>query len=245
MNLLKMKSRGLIVVLIFNLLISCLIWFGSSNILKAGFQDPIFTSFVDSIPTIVIQDETVVEPINMNTYRSLGDTPLLYIQTDRDYVGVGVIQDGVYLTKKALTVFQNGNIVSQTELPDDLVITPEKMKQFFGYIITWVPVIIALCVMVLLWVFYLTLVGFSSLIGLLIKKNKQMPVHSAWRCSMIAMLVVWTADILFSFFGYTLFATFTYNGYSFPLFQWVTALVLAVILMSLETYIGSKDLTKK
>ena len=74
------------------------------------------TSFVDSIPTIVIQDETVVEPVNMNTSRSLGDTPLLYIQTDRDYIGVGAIQDGIYITKKAVSVLMQGNIISQIEL---------------------------------------------------------------------------------------------------------------------------------
>lgn len=239
MNLLKMKSRGLIVVLIFNLLISCLIWFGSSNTLKANFQNPIFINFVDSIPTIVIQDETVVEPVNMNTSRSLDDIPLLYIQTDRDYIGVGAIQDGIYITKKAVSVFINGNIVSQTELPDDAVITPAKIHQFFGYLITWVPVVIALIYMAVLWAFYLILVGFNALVVLLMEKyGKPAPTHSAWRSAMVTMLIVLIIDFAAGYFGYALPVSTIY-GWLF--IQWIIAFVLAIALMNLEAFIGNNE----
>lgn len=242
MNLLKMKSRGLIVVLIFNLLISGLIWWASSNILKANFQNPIFTSFVDSIPTIVIQDETVVEPVNMNTSRSLGDTPLLYIQTDRDYIGVGAIQDGIYITKKAVSVLMQGSIISQIELPDEGVINPTKIHQFFGYLITWVPVVIALIYMAVLWAFYLILVGFNALVGLLMKKyGKPAPVYSAWRSAMVAMLFVLIIDFAAGYFGYAL-PVLTIYGWPIPLFiQWIIAFVLAIALMNLEAFIGNNE----
>ncbi|MBE6446709.1 MAG: hypothetical protein E7021_04840 [Alphaproteobacteria bacterium] len=245
MNLLKMKSRGLIVVLIFTLLVSGLVWWGGNAILKANFKNPIFTQFIDSIPTIAIDDETVISPADTNTVRYLADTPFLFIQTDRDYVGVGVVQDGIYLTKKAVTVLANGNIISQVELPDEAVITPEKLHRYFGYIITWVPVLLALIYMGILWLFYLTLVGFSSLIGLLIKKNGQMPSHSAWRCSMMAMLIVLIIDFTAGYFGYSLLPTMAIYGFSVPLFQWISALILAVVLMSIETFVGAKDLVKE
>ena len=246
MNLLKMKSRGLIVVLIFNLIISGLIWWDSSNALKANFQNPTFTSFVDSIPTIVIQDETVVEPVDLNTSRSLGDTPFLYIQTDRDYVGVGAIQDGIYITRKAITVLMQGNTLSQIELPDEAVINSAKIHQFFGYLITWVPVVMALIYMAILWAFYLILVGFNALVGLLMKKyGKPAPVHSAWRSAMLAMLIVLIIDFAAGYFGYAL-PVLTIYGFPFPLFfQWIIAFVLAATLMNMEAFIGNDKPKKK
>lgn len=242
MNLLKIKSRGLIVVLIFNLFISGLFWWASSNILKANFQNPIFTSFVDSIPTIVIKDETVVEPVNMNASRTLGDIPFLYIQTDRDYVGVGAIQDGIYITRKAVTVFIQGNTLSQIELPDEGVITPQKIHQFLAYLITWVPVVIALIYMAVLWAFYLILVGFNALVGLLMKKyGKVAPTHSAWRSAMVAMLIVLIIDFAAGYFGYAL-PVLTIYGWPVPLFiQWIIAFVLAIALMNLEAFIGNNE----
>ena len=72
-----------------------------------------------------------------------------------------------------------------------------------------------------------------------------MPVHSAWRCSMMAMLIVLIIDFTAGYFGYSLLPTMAIYGFSVPLFQWISALILAVVLMSIETFVGAKALIKE
>ena len=139
-----------------------------------------------------------------------------------------------------------GNIISQIELPDEGVINPAKIHQFFGYIVTWVPVIIALIYIAVLWAFYLILVGFNALVGLLMKKyGKGAPTHSAWRSAMVAMLIVLIIDFAAAYFGYTL-PNLTIYDFQIPLFfQWIIAFVLAVALMNMEAFIGNDKPQKK
>ena len=240
MNLLRIKSRGLKFVLLFNLIIACLIWWGGSSMLKANFQNPIFTSFIDSIPTITVEDNTVIDPIDQNTVIHLGAKPFLYIQTDRDYVGVGAIQDGLYLTRKSITILEQGNTLAVIELPDDTVISSEKVHQFFRNIILWIPVIFAVICLGYLWIFYLALVGVTALTNLLIKRfGKQAPLYCVWRCSTIAMLAVLICDFTLSFLGYSI-PTLTIYGYPTMLSQLFVSWLVAVGLVCVETFNSNK-----
>lgn len=241
MNLLKMKSRGLKIVLIFNFLVAALIWWASSNVLKSTLENPIFTAFIDSVPTLTIKDNTIVNPVDLNTVRNLGNDPLLYIQTDRDNIGVGVIQDGIYITRKAVSVLINSNVVSQIELPEEGVISPEKIHQFFHQIIVWAPVLLALVYIGFLWIFYLALVGLTALVGLIIARfTKAIPQHSFWRCATISAVTVLLVDFAAGFMGYSL-PVITYYGFPIPLLvQLLIAWPIAVGLVCVETFVGKK-----
>jgi len=231
---LKIK-RGLWIVFTFNLLVGAIIWWAGSSILKTGFNLPVFTDFVDSIPAITIEDKTVVSPLDMNASRSLGGMPLLYIQTDRDRIGVGAIQDGVYITRKAVTVFNNSTIQAELELPEKGVITPELIHKFFYKLAIWLPALIGLVYMLRLWIFYLLLVGLTALIALVPAIRKKLTPYAIWRYAAYVHVTLLTIDFIATYFGYGL-PSLTYVNDNLPM--WLGMLILFFVTMLIQLIVA-------
>lgn len=256
MKFLKIK-RGLWIVFAFNLLVGLVVWWAAGDVLKVSIENPVMAEFVDSIPTIAIEDKTVVDPVNLNTVRTLGGTPLLYIQTDRDYVGVGVIHDGIYFTRKAISILNNGVLQSQLELPQTAVITSQKIHTFLHYVVVWVPVLLALLYFIRLWILYLILVGLTALIAAIPAIRKKLVPYTVWRSAACAYIAVLFFDFLAGYFGYGL-PILTYQSASLPgwlgavvlffvtmLIQLAVTWIVSVVIMLITVMHGQKNKTKK
>lgn len=224
-------KRGLWIVFVFNLLIGGLIWWAGSSVLKSTFESPIFSEFIDSIPTITIKDKTVTNPLNLNTSRSLAGMPLVYIQTDRDYIGVGVIQNGIYLTRKAITVFNDGETRTQISLPENGVITPEKLHTYFHRFAIWAPCLLGLLYVVRLWIFYLLLVGLTALIALIPAIRKKLAPYAVWRSAMWTHVGVLGADFIANYYGSGL-PVLTYYNFELPI--WLGVTILFFVSMAIQ-----------
>ncbi len=239
---LKIK-RGLWIVFTFNIVVAAIVWWAGSNLLTTAFSHPVFTDFVDSIPTITVKDKTVQNPLDLNTSRSLGNMPLLYIQTDRDYIGVGAIQDGIYITKKAVSILNNGATQAQFELPENGIINPEKIHTYFHRFAIWAPALLSLLYIVRLWIFYFVLVGLFALFTLIPAIRKKLAPYAVWRYAAYAHVGVLSCDFIGSYFGYGL-PTITYMNFNLPIWlgvsilffitmlvQWLVAWLVADIIM--------------
>lgn len=225
-------KRGLWIVFAFNLLVGAIVWWAGSNILNATFTSPAFTSFVDSIPTITIENKTVQSPLDLNTSRSLAGMPLLYVQTDRDYVGVGAIQDGIYITRKAISIMGDGVNQVQLDLPQSGVISPEKVHTYFHRFAIWAPAILGLLYVLRLWIFYLLLVGLVALVALIPAIRKKLAPCAIWRYAMYAQVGVLGLDFIANFFGHGL-PVLTYSNFNLPTWLGVTLLFFITMLVQL------------
>ena len=219
---LKIK-RGLWIVFTFNLLIGAVIWWAGSSLLKGTFGSPVFTDFINSIPTITIENNTVVNPLDLNTSRSLGGMPLLYIQTDRDNGGVGASQDGIYITRKAISILNNGYVQTQLDLPESGVINPEKVHTYFHRFAIWAPAVLGVLYIIRLWIFYLLLVGLTALIAMIPVVRKKLVPYAVWRYAMWGHVGVLGADFIAGYFGHSL-PVLTYYNFNLPIWLGITAL---------------------
>ncbi len=253
---LKIK-RGLWIVFAFNLMVGAVVWWAGSNVLNATFTSPIVTDFIDSVPTITIEDKTVVDPVDLNTSRSLGGMPLLYIQTDRDFVGVGAIQDGIYITRKAISFLNNGIVQQAFEFPEKGQINSELIQNYFHRIAIWAPAVLGLFYVLRLWIFYLLLVGFTALIALIPAVRRRLTACVVWRCAMWAHVGVLGTDFVCSYLGYPLPVLTYYNMnlsiwtnlialfFITMLLQLIVAWVVSVIIMLFSAKRSQKKVSKK
>lgn len=225
-------KKGLWIVFTFNLLIAVVVWWAGSNVLKGAFESPIFKDFIESIPTITIENSTVKDPMNLNTSRSIGGMPLLYIQTDRDYVGVGSIQDGIYITRKAISIFNNGAVQTQLNLPEKGLINPEKIHTYFHRFAIWAPAILGALYILRLWIFYLLLVGLTALVSLIPTIRKKLAPCSVWRYAMWAHVGVLGTDFIANYFGYGL-PVLTYYNFNLPIWMGILALFFVSMVIQL------------
>ena len=224
-------KRGLWIVFTFNLLIGAIVWWAGSSILKTTFGSPVFTDFINSIPAITIENKTVVDPLNLNTSRSLGGMPLLYIQTDRDNIGVGAIQDGIYITRKAISILNNATVQQTFELPEKGVINAELVHKYFHRFAIWAPALLGLLYVARLWIFYLLLAGLVALIALIPALRKKLAPYAVWRYAMWAHVGVLGLDFISSYFGYPL-PMLTYYNIALP--AWLNMIVLFFITMTIQ-----------
>lgn len=231
---LKIK-RGLWIIFTFNLLVGIFVYWAIMSGISYRLNHPIFTDSVKTVPDLTIENKTIVHPTNASAQFliPLGPEDIMpvYIRTDRDFVGVSVIQDGVYITRKAVSFVAGGHLRSQNELPKDGVITPKEIKNLLMRFGRWLSVAVGLTIMIVLWMFYLICVGLLGLISLIPGLRKKLSTGAVWRCSMWAYLFVVVVDYIADLFGKGL-PMLAYNRIPMPfLLKLVVVVVFATILL--------------
>lgn len=231
---LKIK-RGLWIVFTFNLLMGIFVYWAVMTGVTYRLNHPIFVESVKTLPDLTIKDKTIVHPIDANAQFliPLGPEEIMpvYVRTDRDYVGVGVIQDGIYITRKAVSFVAGGRLRSQNELPEDGVITSKEVQKILLRYGRWLSVAIGLAVMVTFWILYLICTGLVGLISLIPGLRKNLSTGAVWRCTMWAYIFAIVADYIADIFGKGL-PVLAYNGFPLPfILKLIIIVVLATILL--------------
>lgn len=218
------KGRGLRSMLIFSILIGLLTWGIAYYSIKELPQNTELNAFIEQLPTIVIQDGIVTEPANVNNSYSFENQPIFYLQSDRDTVSL-LSANGFYLTRKHFTVIANGEVKSDFLLKNTITITHASIVDAIRTFVFWLPIIWGIIYFTIIWLYYLIVVGISSLIIWIgrFKLNK----GTIWRSASFAAISILLIDISVSAFGYSI-------GYSaYPL---LIQLFLSILLVLLITF---------
>ena len=237
----KKIKRGLWIVFAFNLLVGVLVWWAGCSYSNMTFKSSVLTESVRSVPDLTVKEGTIIAPLNVNTQFYIQMSPYpptmvppltVYVQTDRDYVGVGVIQDGIYITRKAISLIGAGNVLSQWQLrPHDGTITPAKIVDFVGSLTFWASALLGLLYMLRLWIFYLLLTALVALVSLIPALRKKLAPYAVWRYAMWAFVGVLGLDFVANYFGHGL-PVLTYYNFNLP--TWLGLTVLFFVSMFIQ-----------
>ena len=216
------KGRGLKAVFIFSTIIAFLTWGMVHYSIKELPNDPDLNAFVEQLPAIVIQDGIVTEPANANNVYTFKNLPIFYLQSDRDVVSP-LAASGFYLTRKNFSVVSNGTVQRSFLLSNAMTITPDSLMKLIRSFVFWVPVVWGLFYFIILYLFYLVVVGITALIAKIcrFKLNK----GAIWRATSFSTIIILLIDIVMSILGYSV------GGRTYPMLVQLLMTILLVLLI--------------
>lgn len=216
------KGRGLRAVFIFSTIIAVLSWGMIHYSIKEFPNDPDLNAFVEQLPAIVIQDGIVTEPANANNVYPFKNQPIFYLQSDRDAVSP-LSANGFYLTRKNFSIVSDGTIQRNFPLSSTMIITPDSLMNLIRSFVFWVPVIWGVAYFIILFLFYLVVVGVSALIAKIcrFKLNK----GAVWRSASFSMIAILLIDMIMSILGYSV------GQSTYPLLVQLLISILLVLLI--------------
>lgn len=198
------KNRGFLFVFILIFVSGLLVAAVTRQIGNQWIQSAAMTKLIDSVPTFSIKDGAIQEP-NIRFATMIAPQVPFVIDSSVETLPAA-LPNGLYLTKNALfMVSDNGTRLDKTPLTEDMIVSPDTIRQALRYGLWGVFAITLILWVVFAVAFYFITLLFTMLFAKLLALD--LGNHKAWRVTSLTFVVplvalyfvsIFTANVLFN-----------------------------------------------